>query len=307
MIEVDCVKCGMIIYAVDEAEGLERQCPSCGTMNVVVQRAEDEPIVEAEIIEAPPSDPPPPADPPATVEAFPEDPPADVAERVEPPPVFDQAGPAAEPSVSLGPPPLPDADDLAADALDDMAESSDPPPPAPPAVAVQSQVAQPVAPLKGLGGWLIIPCTHLVISMITIPAGRDRAYARVEDFKEELSEGGSWPRPIEDMRGMAEAMDTCVRTVSVGWYLYLAFTIFVMVQFFRKRREAPMLMKVCYGVAIGLTWIQGLWLGTIDQAEMFGHGLIGITVFSVIWIAYFSMSERVENTFTGGPVKAHSP
>lgn len=299
MIEVDCVKCGMIIYAMEESAGLKRQCPSCGTMNVVVQRAEDEPVVEAELIEAPPADPAPSAESPMTAEELPEDPPPEVAELVKPPPVVGQVPTAAGPPVDLGPPPLPDADDLAADALDDIEDRPPPPPPSaglPPAAAVAPAVAVPgqpaprVAPLTGLGGWLILPCIHLVISMITIPAGRDRAYVRVEGLDEDL----------------AGAMGACVRTVSIGWYLYLAFTIFVMVQFFRKRREAPALMKAWYGAAIGLTWIQGFWLEVIHHGEMFRYGLVGITVYSIIWIAYFSTSKRVENTFTAGPVRAPS-
>ncbi|HTN95599.1 MAG TPA: DUF2569 domain-containing protein [Nordella sp.] len=153
-----------------------------------------------------------------------------------------------------------------------------------------SEVATP----KGLGGWLILPIIHLILTVVMCgytvfdwTQDWDSFVAIVTGEVDPEFTGLIWPLRISLVLSAA----------------LVAFALYLLVILFQKKRALPQLMVWFYFVLLGGTLIvSGMilqnpqhWTST-DVAE--ARRALGQNVFAaIIWIPYFLRSKRVKATF----------
>lgn len=130
----------------------------------------------------------------------------------------------------------------------------------------------PPGPKAGIGGWLILPAIHIVVA----PLG---ALMLLVVALQALTSERSSP-------------SAAVMQLIIG-AAYLIYTVFTAVQFFGKTRRAVPMMLGFYVLNIVVNVVTGA-MAEEQSAAGLGRGL-GT---SVIWMAYFLRSQRVERTFT---------
>lgn len=136
---------------------------------------------------------------------------------------------------------------------------------------------------RTMGGWLILPAIQLVVN------GFQTLRRCVEDVQAMLSEDGAGLMPVFVVEFLVAA-------------LFLGLTLFAGYHFFRKTKRAINLMLGFYLAGILLTvldigtafYLEGL-LGVPQPLE--GGQLVRGLVGPAIWIAYFTNSKRVRETF----------
>ncbi len=142
---------------------------------------------------------------------------------------------------------------------------------------------EPTGIAAGLGGWLILPAIHLIISPIQL--------AMVI---------------VQDLSALAKRTPVVVPVTLelVVQLLHLAFCLFAAVQFFRRKRSAPVTMVVFYVLNIVSAFISaalGAWvlseLHTTNPQDTTALDIGRNVISSLIWIAYFLSSTRVRATF----------
>jgi len=142
---------------------------------------------------------------------------------------------------------------------------------------------EPASTETGLGGWLILPAIHLVISPIQLVMVI-----------------------VQDLSALAQRTPVMVPvTVElVIQLLHLAFCLFAAMQFFRRKKSAPMTMVGFYALNIITAFISaalGAWvlseLHTTNPQDTTAVDIGRAVISSTIWIAYFTSSTRVRSTF----------
>lgn len=142
---------------------------------------------------------------------------------------------------------------------------------------------EPASTETGLGGWLILPAIHLVISPIQLVMVI-----------------------VQDLNALAQRTPVVlpVTLELVIQLLHLAFCLFAAVQFFRRKKSAPMTMVGFYALNIMTAFISaalGSWvlseLHTTNPQDTTAVDIGRAVISSTIWIAYFTSSTRVRSTF----------
>jgi hypothetical protein len=154
----------------------------------------------------------------------------------------------------------------------------------------------------GIGGWLILPIIHLVLNAGLILFYLAKGFAK--GFANGLAEGAPQAAtapapPVEFSPGVDFAM-----ALSLFSLLIVAYAVFCLIQFFRKKKSVPRLMIVFYIlllVLVGASYYLVTQFPELPHSpKMVGEATMGIvrTVIAVaIWIPYFLVSVRVKNTF----------
>jgi hypothetical protein len=175
---------------------------------------------------------------------------------------------------------------------------SDPNPYSPPR-ADDSPAAPPAAsaPLdgpSGIGGWLLLPLFGLIVTpfRIVLGTGRDLVGA----FKPEVWDALTTPgapayHPLWGPLIVSEAV----------WNTALvAFTLVLLVLFFRKHHLVPKLMIGLMLAQIVMLIVDEALSAQIPAVESKGQGASDVMrscIAALIWIPYFLRSRRVRNTF----------
>lgn len=139
--------------------------------------------------------------------------------------------------------------------------------------------------VQGIGGWLVLPALHVTV------VGPLSALAGV----------------VQDAMALPKLSGPLLAPVLIELLAnasYLALTIYAAVLFFQKKRRAVPMMIAFYSAAMLLAvlslvlsgWIEsitGTALGEKDTVTQVGRVFIS----SLVWIAYFGQSKRVQATF----------
>ncbi|WP_119389973.1 DUF2569 domain-containing protein [Taklimakanibacter lacteus] len=161
--------------------------------------------------------------------------------------------------------------------------------------AAASDTAKPAEGPRGIGGWLILPIIHLVITILLT------AYNVMMALQ-------YWSGIMAMVTGN---IDPAYRWMAVPTILSLvlgialvAFAIYVLVRLFQKRREVPRLMIWFYSLVLAVTLFES---GMVFAFEEFRESsadvgqalkdLIRAFLGVAIWIPYFLVSKRVKATF----------
>jgi hypothetical protein len=147
---------------------------------------------------------------------------------------------------------------------------------------------------KGLGGWLILPIIHL---FGTLGLTSYNLFGVVEN----------WEDFVALLTGQVDpnyrSLVSLVLFSLVSGVAIVAFTLYLLVLLFQKKRALPPLMVWFYAVLLAATLIEsGMVLQNPQQWTMAdlseARRSLGKTVFlAVIWIPYFMRSKRVRATF----------
>lgn len=143
---------------------------------------------------------------------------------------------------------------------------------------------------SGLGGWLILPQFGLFTTAIVLILGilsLDVAYFN----------GEAWDILSDQPGYRAYVIFSIIYNISM-----LVFTIFSIVQFYRKKAMLPRLMIILYTVAISMSIIdlimlQQLTFVTDEEMKSLITNLGRNIIAGGIWMPYFIKSKRVKNTF----------
>lgn len=143
---------------------------------------------------------------------------------------------------------------------------------------------------SGLGGWLILPQFGLFTTAIMLILGilsLDVAYFN----------GEAWDILSDQPGYRAYVIFSIIYNISM-----LVFTIFSIVQFYRKKAMLPRLMIILYTVAISMSIIdlimlQQLTFVTNEEMKALITNLGRNILAGGIWMPYFIKSKRVKNTF----------
>ena len=84
--------------------------------------------------------------------------------------------------------------------------------------------------------------------------------------------------------------------------LFFIFSIYILVQFYRKKSIVPRLMIIFYSISLFIGIFDYILLQQIEIAKQLEDGssirdIIKSAITCLIWIPYFIKSERVMNTF----------
>ncbi|MFS4454700.1 DUF2569 family protein [Maribacter sp. 2304DJ31-5] len=142
---------------------------------------------------------------------------------------------------------------------------------------------------KSIGGWLILPAIGLVLTPFNLIF--------------QLFSSDYFHKDIWYGFQAAGYKNSEMLNIYIGFELFanisfLVFTILLIILFFKKRTNSPILMVYFYGTNLGLILIGSFIINQfgIDDStlvkDLFG-GIIG----AVIWIPYFMNSTRVKDTF----------
>jgi hypothetical protein len=141
----------------------------------------------------------------------------------------------------------------------------------------------------GIGGWLILPAIGMILNPIGIALGVIGLWA----ISAKIEANGA--------NGAAGSL-RMIAGLNALFGLYLVYTA---INFFSKRRAAPALAVGAYVGSILLAVISTMMLQSFPQATAATAAPPGVVWLSVvkpvliafIWIPYFRMSRRVQNTF----------
>jgi hypothetical protein len=153
----------------------------------------------------------------------------------------------------------------------------------------------------GIGGWLVLPLIHLMLSAMRISL--DIGYAFAEVINEIAADGEfDWEQVTYAFQFLHDG-----ERIALGFTLFcvgiVVYSAFCVVQFFRKKRQVPNLMIGFY-LLLGAMMVTNyiilanfpeLW--TREDLREALKGLLRVAVAMSIWIPYFIVSKRVKNTF----------
>jgi len=150
---------------------------------------------------------------------------------------------------------------------------------------------------KGIGGWLILPSLGLLISPFVL-------IVQLMGIVRSVFAPGVWAALTSPGSPAYHPLWGPLLIFEMAWNVgYLSFFIWVGWKFFAKKREAPKLFSIALAaVPVSQTLDAGLMmLIPAAAAEItLPHPYVDIaksTLQAVIWISYFHLSKRVQNTF----------
>lgn len=150
--------------------------------------------------------------------------------------------------------------------------------------------------VSGLGGWLVLVQIGLYLTIVmlilqiavyNLPSFLGETWQLLTS-KESLYYDPLW-KPLL----IFEAV------YNVAFFF---FTIYILVQFYRKKSMVPRLMIIFYGVSLVIGIVDFIFLNQIALAKELEDGssirdLFRSVLTCLIWIPYFLKSVRVRNTF----------
>jgi hypothetical protein len=155
---------------------------------------------------------------------------------------------------------------------------------APPVVNSVSDV--PLAPkTRGIGGWLILPAIGLIVNPFLLAGLLLLNISMLNgSFGRLLAQGTPGLRP-------AIVGQSITLLVLLGLQLYAG------ILFFTKSARLPTMMVVLLSVNVLFTIINVAWTASVLQEFAGARDLVQSIIVAGIWIPYFRISKRVEETF----------
>lgn len=150
--------------------------------------------------------------------------------------------------------------------------------------------------VSGLGGWLILVQIGLYGTLLL-------ATVQLFTYSIPTFTSETWPlltsKESEFYHPLWSPLITFETIYNV---LLIAFCIYILINFYSKKRLLPTLMIVFYAASLIVSFIDYLVLLMIPLAREMEDGssmrdLIRSALTCAIWIPYFIKSERVQNTF----------
>jgi hypothetical protein len=143
---------------------------------------------------------------------------------------------------------------------------------------------------SGLGGWLVLPQIGLFLTALML------IYS-ILSLDVAFFNGEAWDKLSDQPGYRAYLMFSIIYNISM-----LVFTIFSIVQFYRKKAMLPRLMVILYSVAISISIIDLIMLPqltfiTDQEKKALITNLVRNMIAGGIWMPYFIKSKRVKNTF----------
>lgn len=150
--------------------------------------------------------------------------------------------------------------------------------------------------VSGLGGWLILIQIGLYLTLIGLVfqlVGNNLYSFTSEAWQLLTSKDSSLYDPLWKPIIIFEAVYNI---------LFLIFTIYIIIQFYRKKSMVPRLMIIFYSLSLFIGIVDYIMLQQIAIAKELEDGssirdIIKSGITCLIWIPYFLKSERVMNTF----------
>nr|WP_154958346.1 DUF2569 domain-containing protein [Paenibacillus xylanexedens] len=150
--------------------------------------------------------------------------------------------------------------------------------------------------VSGLGGWLILIQIGLWFSLVMLLAQISQSVLPIlntETWEILTSKDSGYYHPLWGPMIIFEAIYNI---------LFLLFTVYVIVAFYRKKSILPRLMIIFYSLSLTVGIVDSLLLSQIPMARELADGssirdIARSAIACAIWIPYFRKSERVQNTF----------
>lgn len=148
---------------------------------------------------------------------------------------------------------------------------------------------------KPIGGWLILPAIGLVLTPLVV---------LVQILGENPMNQNTWSALYQLNSDASIALPVLYGAEQLYNYLFLIFSILLIVLFFKKRTSLPKLMIIFYAVSVVIPILDHILMEVLapnllseadaraSYAEMSKN-----FVRSAIWIPYFLLSDRVKHTF----------
>ncbi|WP_251502498.1 DUF2569 domain-containing protein [Paenibacillus polysaccharolyticus] len=150
--------------------------------------------------------------------------------------------------------------------------------------------------VSGLGGWLILIQIGLWFTLVMLLAQISQSVLPIlntETWEILTSKDSGYYHPLWAPIIIFEAIYNI---------LFLLFTVYVIVAFYRKKAILPRLMIIFYSLSLVVGMVDYLILYQIPMARELEDGssirdIARSAIACAIWIPYFRKSERVKNTF----------
>ncbi|WP_145403209.1 DUF2569 family protein [Paenibacillus silvae] len=150
--------------------------------------------------------------------------------------------------------------------------------------------------VSGLGGWLILIQIGLWFTLVMLLAQISQSVLPIlntETWEILTSKDSGYYHPLWGPIIIFEAIYNI---------LFLLFTVYVIVAFYRKKAILPRLMIIFYSLSLTVVIVDSLLLSQIPMARELADGssirdIARSAIACAIWIPYFIKSERVQNTF----------
>ncbi len=150
--------------------------------------------------------------------------------------------------------------------------------------------------VSGLGGWLILIQIGLWFTLVMLLAQISQSVLPIlntETWEILTSKDSGYYHPLWGPMIIFEAIYNI---------LFLLFTVYVIVAFYRKKAILPRLMIIFYSLSLTVVIVDSLLLSQIPMARELADGssirdIARSAIACAIWIPYFIKSERVQNTF----------
>lgn len=147
---------------------------------------------------------------------------------------------------------------------------------------------------SGLGGWLILPALHLITSIGFTVYNLFVAFTpdSINGLKMIFAEGSD----------LASLRLPIITSLVLG-SIFLPFVIYCAYNFFTKKPKTRNLMIVFYCLLLFVAVVEFFLAQPMqavlndDTASIAFKELIRASIFCVIWVPYFLVSVRVQNTF----------
>jgi hypothetical protein len=172
---------------------------------------------------------------------------------------------------------------------------ANPGPDSAPAEGVDAAPARP--PVSGIGGWLLLPLIGLFIA----PCVWGFVLVQYVALALNPQVGAVFGNP--DSPHYFPGWSFFIASVTTASLVLVVFTVWLLVDFFRKKRRVPklMILLLCAGVVLSfgfhLFMLQAPPVLASSTSSWGAKGIVQSLLAAAIWIPYFLKSERVANTF----------
>ncbi|MFD2117894.1 DUF2569 domain-containing protein [Paenibacillus yanchengensis] len=150
--------------------------------------------------------------------------------------------------------------------------------------------------VSGLGGWLVLIQIGLILTLIQL-------LNQIITVDLTIFTDGTWQLLTSKGSDFYDPLwKPTLIFETVYNILFSIFTLFILVQFYRKKGIIPRLMIVFYSLSLLVGIFDYIMLQQIPLAKELEDGssirdIIKSAITCLIWILYFLRSERVKNTF----------
>lgn len=150
--------------------------------------------------------------------------------------------------------------------------------------------------VSGLGGWLVLIQIGLYLTLLL-------AVVQIADYSLMYLTDESWRILADPASEFYEPLWVpLVIFESVYNILFFLFTIFVLIQFYRKKTSVPVLLIIFYASSLTIGIVDYVWLQQLNISQYLDDSSIirdisRSAVTCLIWIPYLRRSKRVRNTF----------